>query len=117
MSDKTAIIRDRNDAFRSRDPMDAVPGRYVVTPGITDLLDRHAGYEMNDVFTEVALFKDFDEDNDPHGEHDFGVFDFLGERLFWKIDYYDTQYRYGSPDPSDILKTCRVLTVMLAHEY
>lgn len=117
MSEKTAIIQDRNDAFRSRDPMDAVPGKYIVTSGVIELLGRHTGYEINDVFTEVALFKDFNKDNDPHGEHDFGMFCYLGERLYWKIDYYDPQYRYGSEDPSDILQTCRVLTVMLACEY
>jgi hypothetical protein len=28
------------------------------------------------------------EDNDPHGEHDFGAFEHEGQRIFWKIDYY-----------------------------
>jgi hypothetical protein len=26
------------------------------------------------------------DDNDPHGEHDFGAFDHAGERIFWKIN-------------------------------
>ena len=29
------------------------------------------------------------EDNDPHGEHDFGDLDLDGEKLFGKIDCYD----------------------------
>jgi hypothetical protein len=34
---------------------------------------------------KVMSFEDFTEDNDPHGEHDFGAFDFKRERIFWKI--------------------------------
>ena len=30
----------------------------------------------------VATFETFDESNDPYGEHDFGVLDVEGERLF-----------------------------------
>jgi Protein of unknown function (DUF3768) len=58
----------------------------------------------------------------PYGEHDFGAFDSRDVRFFWKIDYYDrASYavgdEYGSDDPSDPVKTYRVLTVMLAEEY
>ncbi|WP_257187520.1 MULTISPECIES: DUF3768 domain-containing protein [Bradyrhizobium] len=27
------------------------------------------------------------EENDPHGEHGFGSFDLVGQKVFWKIDY------------------------------
>jgi Protein of unknown function (DUF3768) len=40
-----------------------------------------------------------------------------GERIFWKIDYYDENLEHGSEDPSDLFKTTRVLTIMLAGEY
>jgi Protein of unknown function (DUF3768) len=59
----------------------------------------------------------FIEDNDPHGEHDFGSFEIEGRKLFFKIDYYDKDMRFGSEDPSDPSKTARVLTLMLAEEY
>jgi Protein of unknown function (DUF3768) len=64
----------------------------------------------------------FTEDNDPHGEHDFGSLDYEGKRIFWKVDYYDrasfgTGRDMGSEDPSDPAKTLRVLTIMLASEY
>jgi hypothetical protein len=65
----------------------------------------------------VRAFDAFADDNDPHGERDFGSFEVGGERLFWKIDYYDQDLRYGSPDPADPAVTRRVLTIMLASEY
>ena len=40
----------------------------------------------------VQGFDDFTEENDPHGEHDFGKFSFLNVELFWKIDQYNTTY-------------------------
>ena len=50
-------------------------------------------------------------------EHDFGAFELEGQNLFWKIDYYDTGLKYGSPNPEDPRVTRRVLTIMLAEEY
>ncbi|MEP4125327.1 MAG: DUF3768 domain-containing protein, partial [Lentilitoribacter sp.] len=65
----------------------------------------------------VSEFNVFTDDNDPYGEHDFGSFEFGGKKCFWKIDYYDLNYQGGSDDPSDLSKTNRVLTIMLADEY
>ncbi|MEQ8399699.1 MAG: DUF3768 domain-containing protein [Roseitalea porphyridii] len=52
-----------------------------------------------------------------HHEHDFGALMVEGERLFFKIDYYDSTLTMGSSDPADPAVTCRVMTVMLASEY
>lgn len=38
-------------------------------------------------------------------------------RVFWKIDAYDRDLRFASPDPSNPAVTVRVLTVMLAEGY
>ena len=65
----------------------------------------------------LRAYDRFDEGNDPHGEHDFGAFDHDGNKLFWKIDYYDLSLAFGSEDPADPTKTTRVLTLMLAQEY
>ena len=59
----------------------------------------------------------FTNDNDPHGEHDFGSFEIEGETYFFKIDYYALDMDGGSEDPADPEKTTRVLTIMRADEY
>ena len=65
----------------------------------------------------VRVFDYFNEDNDPHGEHDFGSFELANFTFFWKIDYYDKDCQFGSEDPANPVKTTRVLTIMLAREY
>lgn len=65
----------------------------------------------------VSVYDDFCQANDPYGEHDFGAFDAEGERIFFKIDYYDKSLCGHSPDPTDPAVTERVITIMLAHEY
>ena len=63
------------------------------------------------------MFDDFCAANDPYGEHDFGVVEAEGHTIFFKIDCYDRELNYGSPDPADPAVTERVLTIMLAEEY
>jgi hypothetical protein len=110
--DNTATIRELND--QCRQAWGVYPNtRVVSTGGIMALTveDRSAIYE------KVQSFDSFTDDNDPHGEHDFGSIDHKGERIFWKIDYYDRACEFGSEDPADPTKTTRVLTIMLAEEY
>ncbi len=73
--------------------------------------------DQSEIRKKVELFSDFNEDNDPHEEHDFGAIDHNGEKIFWKIDYYAPDLEHGSEDPSDPGQTARVLTIMLANEY
>lgn len=105
----TSRIRDLNDAFRQT----FIGGAIMITPGIEAL----APQLRSEVLHKVRSYAHFDAANDPHGEHDFGSLDIAGERIFWKIDYYDREVRFGSEDPADPIKTTRVLTVMLASEY
>jgi hypothetical protein len=106
---KTARIRDLNDAFRST----FSGGNVVMTAGVDALPDMVKAAALQ----KAAKFDKFNEHNDPHGEHDFGSFELCGRRFFWKIDYFDRSMEYGSDDPSDPEKTTRVMTVMLASEY
>jgi hypothetical protein len=98
-----------NDAFR-RDPSG---GQLFVTAGVIALGDA----ALPSILELVRAFDTFTLHSDPFSEHDFGSFEWGGERLFWKIDYYDRSLHFGSPDPLDPAVTTRVLTVMLASEY
>ena len=102
-------IRDLNDAFRRS----FIGGRVMTTAAVAAMTEE----QRAKVFECVRSFEAFTPDNDPHGEHDFGSFEVSGQKLFWKIDYYDAAMEFGSEDPADPSKTTRVLTVMLASEY
>jgi Protein of unknown function (DUF3768) len=106
---KTDIIRDLNDAFRRT----FIGGAVMITAGVEVMTDG----ERRSLLERVRTFETFSEDNDPHGEHDFGSIEEGGARSFWKIDYYDRTMNAGSPDPADPSVTTRVLTIMLAEEY
>jgi hypothetical protein len=120
---KTARIRQLNDLARIR-PENA-NATWLMTIGVravlagdlphdpaAKILDRTAALRR-----AIAAYADWSEDNDPHGEHDFGAFDFCGERLFFKIDYYHPDRDVHAPDPANIELCRRVLTLMLASEY
>jgi hypothetical protein len=66
---------------------------------------------------KAETFDAMTPDNDPHGERDLGAFEHNGQRIFWKIDYYDRTLTKGSEDASDPTQTVRVITIMLASEY
>lgn len=110
-SDHTAIIRRLNDAFRRS--MDRTHGRVMLTEGIAALPSDVQAM----VIRKVVSFDAFDEDNDPHQEHDFGAFEIAGHKIFWKIDYYDQNFEDGSENPANPDATGRVLTIMRADEY
>jgi hypothetical protein len=102
-------IRELNDAFRQS----FTGGRVTLTAGVDALPSDVKAMAIR----KVATFDAFTEDNDPHGEHDFGSFELTGRKLFWKMDYYDAALEFGSEDPADPAQTTRVLTIMLAEEY
>ncbi len=108
-SDRVQHIAALNDKFRKG----VASGRVHLTAGVNG----KGGAFVTSALVKVMTFNDFNADNDPHGDHDFGSLELDGERLFWKIDYYDPRGEFGSEDPSDPKQTLRVLTVMLAEEY
>ena len=88
-------------------------GKTMITAGIHAL----PAEDQIAIRRKVWEFNDFTPDNNPHGERDFGDFTHEGERIFWKIDYYNADMTGGSEDPADPKRTVRVLTIMLADEY
>jgi hypothetical protein len=105
----TEKIRALNDAFRTT----MTGGKVLLTAGVNALPSDVKAM----VIRRVATFSDFNEEKDPHGEHDFGNFMLAGRKFFWKVDYFDPNMEFGSEDPADPTKTTRVLTIMLADEY
>ena len=101
-------IRALNDELRHNLPL----GHAVMTAGIAAL-----GPEaVARIVKTIAVYDDFCQANDPYGEHDFGSFESDGTLIFFKIDYFDKDLNYHSPDPADPSVTERVITIMLAEE-
>ena len=88
-------------------------GRIIITPGIQALGDGAVAR----VLTAVAAFDAFTNDNDPYGEHDCAIVPVNDIQVLFKIDYYDRDLVYHSPDPGDPAVTQRIMVVMLASEY
>ncbi|MBM6596505.1 DUF3768 domain-containing protein [Microvirga pudoricolor] len=102
-------VRDLNDRLRQH----RIGGRVVMTRGVA-ALEPHMIHKINQA---VRAFDAFTPDNDPYGEHDFGSLTVEGHVVMFKIDAYDLDLQYASPDPTDPNVTCRVMTLMLAEEY
>jgi hypothetical protein len=95
-----------NDAFRKT----LSGGKVMLTAGVNELPDMVKAAAIQ----KVVSFDDFNEDNDPYGEHDFGAFEAEGHTIFFKIDLYEepgVKSENGEPVVN------RVLTIMLADEY
>lgn len=106
MTNKIAAL---NDALRRT----GAGGKIVMTRGVAELPDNI----QTNIMEAVRDFSDFNEDNDPYGEHDCAFFEVEGQKFMFKIDYYDKSLEMGSADPSDPAVTTRVLTILKASEY
>ena len=102
-------IRALNDRLRRS----LIGGQVMLTAAVSSL----PADIRSQAIERMRTFDDFNADNDPHHEHDFGSFEVGGHRFFFKHDYFDTSLQYGSDDPSDPEQTTRVLTLMLASDY
>ena len=109
MLNNTDKIRQLNDACRAS----FIGCQIVLTLGIRMKSEK----EVAEILERVRTFKDFTPANNPYSENDSASFDYKGERIIWKIDYYDKNYRYMSENPADPTITNRLLTIMTASEY
>ena len=109
LSEADQRVRELNDQFR----LTFIGGRILLTRGVQALPAEVA----NKVIQAIQAFDDFDGDNDPYGTHEFGSVEVDGQKVWFKIDAYDHNLEYGSPDPSDPVVTKRVMTILLPSEY
>ncbi|MEM8976182.1 MAG: DUF3768 domain-containing protein, partial [Pseudomonadota bacterium] len=116
------VIAIQNDLFR-RALADTLIMRKCYDEGITgnvvfsNNMAARSVELQNCALQDVAAFTDFNADNDPSGDHSFGVFTVGKRRLFFKIDLYDLELDQGSELPYDPACTERILTIMDPEEY
>ncbi|SDA68971.1 DUF3768 domain-containing protein [Sinorhizobium sp. NFACC03] len=108
-STRECRIRDLNDELRRT----FSSGRVMLTSGVQALEEG----QRAELLYAVQQFDEFTSANDPYGEHDFGRVVVDGQGYFFKVDYYDADLQYRSPDPADVTVTTRVLTIMREDEY
>ena len=109
MNNEHIKIQKLNDSFRTS----LTGGKVMLTRGIS-LLPHE---DLINIIKQVQNFNAFNKNNDPYGEHDFGSFNYKGKQIYWKIDYYDCNFEYASPNAASSQQTNRVMTIMLADEY
>jgi Protein of unknown function (DUF3768) len=110
---QTDRIRALNDELRQNISRGHSHCHAIMTAGIAAL----GVQAVARIVKTIEVYDDFCHANDPHEEHDFGSFEADGHTIFFKIDYYDKDLKYHSPDPADPTVTERVITIMLAEEY
>ena len=106
ISQKTQDIAKGNDIFRR----DFNQEKIILTPGVESSPYRNA------IIESVKNFDDFNENNDPYGERTFAAFYVHGEKYFFKIDFFTSEFEAGA-DPYEDSTFKRVLTVMRSDEY
>jgi len=98
---KKETIAAKNDNFRRT----FVGGKVMLTAGV------EADPNLQQIIKAVQTFDDFNDDNNVYLERDFGKVTIEGLDYFWKVDYFDQDYKFFQEDGH------RVLTIMLAEEY
>ena len=105
MDDETRcrVTANRNDTARQ------LSLNVVLTNKATELPD------LEGLLRSMRTYSNFTEKNDPYKAHDMGFFEWKGEQVIWKIDYYNETLTCFEDPISDTCK--RLITVMLASEY
>lgn len=129
------VVASQNDKFRKQllnyitlfdDYMHSTETIFQTNSGIVKLSDNVSMLDADDKANLLRLFIHYDDfsiegeephGDDPYGEHDFGVVDTNTGRYYFKIDYFDNNYEYHSPNKEFLTLTKRVLTVLEANEY
>lgn len=100
-------IRNKNDFLRQNLV-------YLTRYGelcLSQMVSRLSEEKRHELLKKVSDFSDFNEDNDPYKEHDFGAVEQDGERYFFKFEYLSQDNNHFSQVGK------RRLHVMKASEY
>ena len=100
-------IAKKNDWLRRQIPLMQGPHRFMRTRSVASLPEQ----KQLDLLSKVVNFNDFNEDNNPHGEHDFFSIVQDGQKYFLKIDYYDKNFKFHEENG------IRVITLMHSSDY
>ncbi len=100
---KESEIARKNDVFRK------------LGFGVTMTIGASTLPDITGLMQHIRAYNEFTEDNDPYHEHDFGSLVWSGQKVFWKIDYYNKTLDAWEDPLSN--KCQRIMTVMLAEEY
>lgn len=106
---KTAKIRELNDQLRTT----GSGGKVMLTRAVAALPPQ----TLSALISAIRSFDEFTSATDRYGERDFGSVSLRDETYFFKIDVYDINLEFGSPDPADETVSRRVLTIMTAADY
>ena len=117
-AEKAKLIAEHNDRFRNTWGADfTIPGQIVMTRAVAALSPAW----MVRLMQAIQQFSDFNEDNDPYGDHSFGAVEITvgGETktIWFKIDLYEENLEYGAEDPPDLEQTKRVMTILFPSDY
>jgi Protein of unknown function (DUF3768) len=101
-------LAEKNDLFRTT--MISSPiHKIVLTSGLLN------DPNLEKVVTAVRAFKDFNPNNDPHGEHDCAIFTVEETKYMFKVDYFDPTFHVGADPYAG--PVARLLTILRADEY
>jgi hypothetical protein len=82
-------------------------GNVVMTRSVSDMGPK---FLVKCLYT-LAHYDAFTKDNDPHGEHDSCTFEVNGQKVWFKIEYYNHDMSGGSEDPAHPAVTVRMGTL------
>lgn len=108
-----AKIQQLNDRLRTT----LAGGMIIFTGRLAQMKDGRGVALQHRVLAEVRRFDDWTSGDDPHNEHDFGLVEVDEQRFYFKIDYYDLDLAYLSPDPANPAVTKRVMSIFFAEDY
>ena len=93
--------------------------RTVITRNCLERLAQAEGAPKEPILLQAQLMAAFRHCtfSDDSPERDFAALEFLGHKVWLKIDYFDAAMEFGSEDPADAAQTTRVITILLPEDY